>query len=328
VGGAILWPLARVWSAGARARVALYQGGFLRRYKLRKPVVSVGNLSAGGTGKTPFVIWLWRELEARGIAASVLTRGYRREDRREPMLFTSPEGSERAGDEVRLLLAAGVHPVGVAGRRELAGVEIEDQHDVDLHLLDDGFQHLALCRALDIVLLDCTRPPWEYDLLPAGRLREPMAALERADIVVLTRAYEWTQAGELERQVREANPRAFITRATTAVYAGVPGPVFAFAGIGNPKAFYDDLGRANVEVVGELSFWDHHKYSEADCARIAKRAQECGAISIVTTEKDAMNLPRIDAIPGLVVASMDMIVEAGDEIAARVVEVSRKVVAE
>ncbi len=324
MGGPILWPLARVWSAGVRARHALYRGGFIPRYRLQMPVVSVGNLSAGGTGKTPFVIWLWRELAARGIRASVLTRGYRREDRREPLLFHSPEGSEQAGDEVRLLLHAGVHPVGVAGRRELAGTAVEESEaNVNVHLLDDGFQHLALVRDLDIVLLDCTRPPWEYDLLPAGRMREPMSALERAGIVVLTRAYDWTQAGELEKQVRAQNPRALVTRATTAVQlpAGLPGPVFAFAGIGNPKAFYDDLGRAQIEVIDTLSFWDHHRYTASDRQRIVRRASDSGANTIVTTQKDALNLG--GEISGLVVAGMDLIVDEGEAVIDRVGEAIR-----
>jgi tetraacyldisaccharide 4'-kinase len=329
-----LWPLARVWEAAARARVTLYRGGFLSRYRLTKPVISIGNLSAGGTGKTPFVIWLWRELTARGLAASVLTRGYRREDRREPLVFYSSEGSERAGDEVRLLLKGGVHPVGVAAKRELAGVAIEESAAVDLHLLDDGFQRLSLIRALDIVLLDCTRPPWEYDLLPAGRLREPMSALERAGIVVLTRAYDWTQAGELEKQVRRYNKHAMVTRAVTQV-TGVGreiGPAFAFAGIGNPKAFYDDLGRANVDLLETLSFWDHHRYTAADRARIVQKAQAVGAQVLVTTEKDAMNLEGEKAagkdacstfpMP-LIVAGMDLVIEEGEAVVDRVVEAVR-----
>jgi tetraacyldisaccharide 4'-kinase len=322
MGSTLLWPLARVWSVGARARVVLYRGGFLPRYRLQKPVVSVGNLSVGGTGKTPFVIWLWRELAARGISASVLTRGYRRTDRREPLLFESPEGSERAGDEVRLLLQAGVHPVGVAGRRELAGTALEESNpSLNAHLLDDGFQHLSLMRALDIVLLDCTRPPWEYDLLPAGRLREPVTALGRADIVVLTRAYGWTQAGEIEKLVREQNRGALIARATTEVRIDVTGPAFAFAGIGNPKAFYDDLGRRNIEIVDTLSFGDHHRYTAADGEKIIQRAQAAGASVIITTEKDAMNLD--GPIPGLVIAPMELIVEEGDAIVDRVVEAIR-----
>jgi tetraacyldisaccharide 4'-kinase len=288
-------------------------------------VVSVGNLSAGGTGKTPFVLWLWRELAARGLAASVLTRGYGREDRNEPLIFHSIEGSERAGDEVRLLLHGGVHPVGVAAKRELAGVAIEESATVDLHLLDDGFQRLSLIRALDIVLLDCTRPPWEYDLLPAGRLREPMSALERAGVVVLTRAYDWTQAGELEKQVRKHNAHALVTRAVTEV-TGVSreiGPAFAFAGIGNPTAFYDDLGRANVEVVDKLSFWDHHKYSEADRTRIVQKANAAGAQVLVTTEKDAMNLGPAPFPMPLVIAGMDLVVEEGSGVVDRVVQAVR-----
>ncbi len=320
--GVALWPLARVWSAGTRARAALYEGGFLPRYQLEKPVVSVGNLSVGGTGKTPFVLWLWRELAARGVAASVLTRGYRREDAREPLLFDGPEGSEGAGDEVRLLLASGVHPVGVASRRERAGQIVEKNHQVSLHLLDDGFQRLSLVRALDIVLVDCTRPPWEFDLLPAGRLREPLSALSRAGIVVLTRAYDWTPADALERQVREHSGDALVSRATTEAVFERPdaGPVFAFAGIGNPQAFFDDLGRTGVEVAGTLSFADHHRYTAADAERIFAKARAAGAQALVTTEKDRMNW-NLDAPMPLLTAGLKLIVDRSEEILRRVLAV-------
>ena len=329
----LAWPLARVWSVGARARAALYQGGFLKRYRLGKPVVSVGNLSAGGTGKTPFVLWLWRELRARGLSASVLTRGYRRQERSEPLVFEGPENSGRAGDEVRLLLDAGVRPVGVAARRELAGVAVEDRSTVDLHLLDDGFQHLSLLRDLDIVLLDCTRPPWEYDLLPAGRLREPLSALDRADIVVLTRAYPWTQADELERLVRENNRHALLARSVTEVTGleKISGPVFAFAGIGNPKAFFDDLGRAGQrggwEVVGTLAFPDHHRYTPNDLERVTEKARKAAAAYLVTTEKDSMNLPEgaHDLAPlQLGVAGLELLVEPGSQVIDRVVRVVKR----
>lgn len=323
---AALWPLARVWSAAAQARASLYSGGFLRRYRLKQPVVSVGNLSVGGTGKTPFVIWLWRQLCARGLRASVLTRGYRREDTREPLLFRSPEGAERAGDEVQLLLRAGVQPVGVAVRREMAGVALEAENEVDLHLLDDGFQHLSLLRDLDIVLLDCTRPPWEHDVLPAGRLREPFSALARAGIIVLTRAYAWTQHEELERIVRQHNRDALLVRSATEVTGVDPakGPFFAFAGIGNPKAFFDDLGHAHAEVLDSLAFPDHHRYSTTDLTRIERRARQAGARALITTEKDRINLGEVASEIPLVVAGLNLLLEEEEKVVQRVMEALKK----
>jgi tetraacyldisaccharide 4'-kinase len=243
-------------------------------------------------------------------------------------VFRSPEGAERAGDEVRLLLEAGVQPVGVAVRREMAGVALEAEHEVDLHLLDDGFQHLSLLRDLDIVLIDCTRPPWEHDVLPAGRLREPFSALARAGIIVLTRAYAWTQHEEMERIVRAHNRNALLVRSATEVTGIDPaqGPFFAFAGIGNPKAFFDDLGRAHAEVLDYLAFPDHHRYSASDLARIEKKAREAGARAIVTTQKDRMNLGDGgsgigDGTLPLVVAGLKLLVDEEGSVVDRVMEV-------
>jgi len=334
---ALLWPAARLWSLAARARVNFYRSGRWQQQRLARPVVSVGNLSAGGTGKTPFVIWLFGALVDRDRKPAVLTRGYRRSDARETLLLlrASPiTEAAGAGDEVQVMLRRGVAPIGVDADRFRAGSVLEQRGDVDLHILDDGFQHLALERDLDIVLLDTLRPPWEDDLLPVGRLREPPSALERAGVIVLTRVQDWMVIPPLERRLQQLAPRAEIYRARTrlACPAGAEGgplaaPVLAFAGVGNPKAFFADLCLAGARVVETRSFRDHHRYTARDLRRLAQRARQVGAEALVTTEKDAANLS--DAcrngleIP-VHVAAMELEVERGAELAARVAALVRK----
>ncbi len=332
----LLWPAARAWAAAARLRASLYSSGTLKRRRLPRPVVSIGNLTAGGTGKTPFVLWLFGELERRGLRAAVLTRGYRRLDSSRILLFTGgvetadPAG---AGDEVQLMLRHGVAPIAVAADRYEAGAALERQTACSLYLLDDGFQHLALERDLDIVLIDSTRPPWTDELLPAGLLREPVAALRRANVLVFTRIQQWSDAEGLLKYARELAPQADVFLARTQLAGSVPdapiatGPVLAFAGIGNPRAFFADLCVCGLQVVGTERFRDHHLYTVKDLLKLERRAREVEAEALVTTEKDAVNLPQAFRkgleLP-LRVVRMELQVERGRELVKRIVEMARK----
>ncbi len=344
----VLWPAARLWSLAARTRVRLYASGTWRQQRLDRPVVSVGNLSAGGAGKTPFVIWLFSALVERGLRPAVLTRGYRRPAGGETLLFTRaghgaawPPDAVSAGDEVQVMLRHGLAPVGVDGNRLRAGRALEAQGAVDVHLLDDGFQHLALGRDLDIVLVDSTRPPWEDDLLPAGRLRESPSALGRAGVIVLTRVQDWTARGQLETRLRGVAPQAEIygarTRLTADVGAAEPSvpslssassqPALAFAGVGNPRAFFADLCLAGFRVVGTQPFRDHHRYTARDLRRLEQRARQVGAEALVTTEKDAANLSdscRNGLELPLRVVGMELEVEQGAALVDRVAGLVRK----
>ena len=344
----MLWPAARLWSLAARTRVRLYASGTWRQQRLDRPVVSVGNLSAGGAGKTPFVIWLFSALVERGLRPAVLTRGYRRPAGEETLLFTraghgaawTPDAVS-AGDEVQVMLRHGLAPVGVDGSRLRAGRALEAQCAVDLHLLDDGFQHLALGRDLDIVLVDSSRPPWEDDLLPAGRLREPPSALRRAGVIVLTRVQDWTAMGPMEARLRGVAPQAEIYRARTRLTAAVgaaepsvPGPApassqpaLAFAAVGNPRAFFADLCLAGFRVVGTQPFRDHHRYTARDLRRLEQRARRVGAEALLTTEKDAANLPdscRNGLELPLRVLGMELEVEQGAQLVNRVAGLVRR----
>src|SRR5215510_12218392 len=174
----LLWPFSRVYGIGSTWRAWLYSQGVLRARKLTAPVVSVGNLTVGGTGKTPMVLWLAERFTAEGKRVAILSRGYR--------------GSGETSDEIELMrtkLRDGV-VFGVGPDRFAEGRKIESKRLVDVFLLDDGFQHLALARDLDILLVDSTRPLQRERLLPAGRLREPASAIARADLVVVTRAHQ------------------------------------------------------------------------------------------------------------------------------------------
>lgn len=311
----LLAPAAWIFRAGVACRSAAYRGGWLATRHLSQPVVSVGNLSVGGTGKTPFVAYLAERLLARGRRPAILTRGYRRQSRAEliviePSARRTPDPHE-VGDEPALLAQKlPAVPIVVSPDRFRAGQAAEEQFSVDTHILDDGFQHLSLARTLDIVLLDATE---DYDagLLPAGRLREPLSALAKAHIVILTRM-EIRQSGVGSRDSGQAPdslvgkfaPEAAVFRAETVLASvqtipdGIPQddadflgvPSFAFCGIGNPRAFFQDLGRWGFHLVGRKVFPDHHGYSPAELAGLEQHARSSGAGALVTTEKDAMNL--------------------------------------
>jgi tetraacyldisaccharide 4'-kinase len=289
-----LWPAAGIYGAVVEARAALYRAKILRKRRLDGAVISVGNLTVGGTGKTPMVLWIAERLFAEGKKAAILTRGYRGGAQ------ADAAGIPRA-DEVALLRErlGGRAQLGVGSDRYSAG-KILERHGVDWFVLDDGFQHLALERDADIVLIDATDPFGGGQLLPAGRMRESRGALGRADAIVITRT---EHAPGLEAAVRRFTSApifyaqvelAAVLRAP-AMQVGLPMDrsevkVFAFCGIGNPAAFFYDLRRWEFSVAGERRFQDHHRYSAQDVARLERDAVESGAEALVCTEKDVFNL--------------------------------------
>jgi tetraacyldisaccharide 4'-kinase len=314
----VLKPLAAGFRIGVALRHTAYRRGWFETRRLNRPVVSVGNLTVGGTGKTPLVAAIARILLKRGLIPSILTRGYGRTSR-EALVVLEP-GAARTGDarqcgDEPALLARWLPeiPIVICADRHRSGRLAEDRFHVDVHLLDDGFQHVALARDLDIVVLDTTQELSDNALLPAGRQREPCSALKRADCVVLTRG-ELAGSEPLEKQVRQINPSASIFHSTTKLdhLAEVPSgriypprafegePVLAFCGLGNPQAFFADLRKWGFSVIGGKTFPDHHRYNESDIISLlpamglkpGARAQPTDeARALVTTEKDAANLP-------------------------------------
>ena len=272
-------PLSGIYGGVVRARNALYDRGTLRARRLQGPVVSVGNISAGGSGKTPFVMLLGELLKARGVKFDVLSRGYGRKSR--GVMLVDPGGlPQQFGDEPLLIARKLQVPVIVGEDRYEAGRFAESRFGRQLHLLDDGFQHRALARDFDIVLV--TPQDATDRLLPGGRLREPLASLRRADAVVLASgasAGSFPLEGKLVWRVK----RGILPQAVP------PRPV-VFCGIARPQNFVLQLRTAGIEPAAQAFYRDHHAYSEKDVRELLELKRRSEAGCFVTTEKDAVNL--------------------------------------
>ncbi len=272
-------PLSSLFGLGVRARNALYDRGIARAQKLSGVVVSIGNLSVGGSGKTPFVLLLGDLLKARGLKFDILSRGYGRKTR--GVALVDQAGSARDFGDEPLLLARRLNvPVIVGEDRHAAGIFAEQKFGPQIHLLDDGFQHRSLARDFDIVLV--TPEDVRDRLLPAGRLREPLGSLRRADAVVLTSGAS-----------REAFPLAqkVVWKARRGIVpTNIPARPVVFCGIARPQNFVAQLRTAGIEPVAEAFYRDHHAYGEQDVRDLLNLRQRSEADGFVTTEKDAVNL--------------------------------------
>src|SRR6202522_1130273 len=268
-----------IYGAAIAARNGLYERGWLRARRLQGPVVSVGNISAGGSGKTPFVILLGELLRARGIPFDVLSRGYGRKT--SGVLEVDPAGlPQEFGDEPLLIARRLRVPVVVGEDRYEAGRFAEERFGPQLHLLDDGFQHRSLARDFDIVLV--TPEDARDRLLPGGRLREPLRSLQRADAAVLT-------SGASPESFPLADKTVWRVRRGIVPQNIPPRPV-VFCGIARPQNFLLQLRAAGIDPVAEAFFRDHHAYTEKDIRDCFGLRQRSDAGGFVTTEKDAVNL--------------------------------------
>lgn len=316
----LLTPLAALYGGAIRVRSLLYSSGAFGSHRLPFPCISVGNLTLGGTGKTPLVHWMARLLQSNGFQVSILSRGYRGNHEKPGILVSDGE---------RILCSArdcGDEPYWLAGR--LQGVRVAVCRDrlraarlaedegrsklqtpnsktpTTIYLLDDGFQHRRLHRDLDIVVLDSTDPFGGGRLLPAGHLREPASALERADWAVLSRSHAAREIGDLAKRLREEFPRLRVFRAghRTSGFVRLSDqrefPPKALEGrraavlsaIGRPDIFSGDLEKAGLIVAQETFFRDHHWYTPRELQRVGAAVSEKKADLIVTTEKDAVRL--------------------------------------
>ena len=305
----LLAPLGMLFDMLARRRVAFYRGGLLRTQRLGGPVVSIGNLSVGGSGKTPVVEHLARALLAEGVPVAILSRGYRGSYRGRARLVSDGTGAQmdaaEAGDEPVMLARALPGVVVAVGRKRVdAGRLVEERFGRRVHLLDDGFQHLALARQLDVVCVgggDLVDRP-----LPAGRLRESPSALSRADVVLA-----------MDGEATAADVRRFAPRADVHVVRRLTGPVldaagatcpvparpFLVSGIARPERFEQDARAVCPAPAGAAAFGDHHAWSAGERQALATQAQRAGADAVLTTAKDAVRLPAtLGGLPVLVLA--------------------------
>ena len=307
-------PLLLPFSAGFRFGVALRHAGYKRGWfkirRLARPVVSIGNLTVGGTGKTPLVACIANILLRQGWKPSILTRGYGRSNKAE-MIVLEPGAGRRAdaqeiGDEPALLARMLPEvPLVMCADRFRGGQAAEERFQVDAHILDDGFQHLALARDVDLIALDATQTISDRHLLPAGRQREPLSALRRAQMVVLTRT-DSADPNPLEELVLKIHPAAKVFRSRTELLGwsdALSGEAIssegiraqkaaAFCGIGNARAFFADLRRWGFSLLTEDAFPDHHVYTGEEIEQLVADARKNGASALLTTQKDAVKFSR------------------------------------
>ncbi len=306
-----LTELAMVYSAGLDAYLVPYQTGIRKQYRLPCPVVSIGNMTTGGTGKTPMTRRLCELLQASGVTVCVLNRGYRGGSEYGAAVVSTRErverGSEEAGDEAYLLARSLPGVPVIAGKdRRRTGMLAWEQFRPDAILLDDGMQFYQLYRDLDIVLLDAARPFDNGWTLPRGLLREPPAHLRRAGAVVLTNSQR-VDAHELEalrRKVQRFAPRASVY---TAAYQPVRlralcgdgqrgvewlrgRRVASLCALANPAGFEDTLIRAGAELVHTARFPDHHRPSGDEVVLASERALALSAEAVIVTDKDAVKI--------------------------------------
>jgi tetraacyldisaccharide 4'-kinase len=326
----VLAPLGVAYGAAGGAWRALYRAGVLPVERVAAPVISVGNITAGGTGKTPLVEWLARAAAREGRRVCILTRGYGRPEAGKRVVVSDGErvlaGAREAGDEPRLL-AENLRGLPVAvvsdANRVAAALWASENLRSEVFILDDGFQHLRIARDLNILTLDATDPWGGGRLLPRGRLREPLGEMKRADLIVVTRAEVAGDVEDLRTRATSLSGGRPVLVARTAtlritplvappfettdgahdtndlsqtLLAGIPQPLAAFCAIGNPQAFFAHARREGLTLEHTRAFADHHAYTQRDVDACVREALRCGARGLLTTAKDAVKLRALDFV--------------------------------
>jgi tetraacyldisaccharide 4'-kinase len=315
------------YTGGMQLRNVCYARGIFTVHDLGRPTISVGNITTGGTGKTPVVLWLARHLRDRGNRPAILLRGYG---------STLEDGS----DEQQLLDAAlndGSAPVipvrANPSRVDSAKTVLTDDPAIDVFILDDAFQHRRVKRHLDLVLISSIEPFGFNHVLPRGLLREPLGGLERASAFVLTRCSQTdgNRLVDIQQTIRRFNAAAPIFRSDH-VHCSVHLPasqrhvpitslaeekLFAFAGIGDPESLGSQLTSQGCTVVGHRWFADHHNYTAADIQQLKSQAAQAGAAKLVTTQKDWVKIARVVSSiaesPQFAVVELSIVMPESDE---------------
>jgi len=290
----LLAPAAAVYAVVIRLRNFLYSRGLLKIHQASAAVISIGNITTGGTGKTPLVVWLYNEithnskLKIQNYNCAILTRGYK--------------AAQNSTDEpVILAESCPQAPVIINPDRVAGAAKAVEEFGTNVLIMDDGFQHRQLARDLDIVAIDATCPFGYGKILPAGFLREPISSLKRADAIVITRCDQSTDAelARLEDKLRGINPNMLIARSMHSPVLAKSSDdeqirleqlkgkkIFAFCGIGNPDAFFNTIKKLGCELVSSEIFDDHYHYTDKDIDAISAHADEFKADLILTTQKD------------------------------------------
>lgn len=312
---ALIWLPAKLYELAVRLRVAAYETEYRKPKRLDATVIGVGNITLGGTGKTPMVAYIARYVKSEDHSVAILTRGYGRTSSGMRALNTESDSIHNAqahnsysefGDEP-LMLARDLPdiPIVINKDRYEGGRWAIDALGAEVLVLDDAYQHLALSRDLNILLIDATDPFGGFEMVPFGRLREPLYAIKRADLVIVTRAdkpFDQDQTNAIIKhfcgnKVPVMHAYASITRLRhietaemyeTNQFTGWNAAVMC--GIGNPQAFADDILQVGINIVSENFFPDHHAFMQQDLDRVTHAAQDAGADMIITTEKDAVRL--------------------------------------
>ncbi|PUU94230.1 MULTISPECIES: tetraacyldisaccharide 4'-kinase [Halanaerobium] len=307
----ILFLLSLFYSQLAKIRSILYQNNILKKKTADVPVISVGNITTGGTGKTPFTAFLAEQLKA-DYRIAIISRGYgASKDVEEPFLIKDRDqlyaDAARAGDELFMLARRNDDLIFIRSASRYQGTKLAQEKGADLILLDDGFQHYQLKRQADIVLIDAEKPFSNNRVLPAGLLREPFAALKRADLFLINRSenVDFNRIKELKNSLNTLSPlNKGVFRAETRLESCVSvasqvqenldflkeKKVFAFSGIGSPEAFKKSIESAGARVVSYRIFKDHYNYQKEDLLTLLDQYSASQADLILTTEKDAVKL--------------------------------------
>jgi tetraacyldisaccharide 4'-kinase len=318
---ALLWAPTKLYELGVRLRISAYETDYLKPERLGATVISVGNITVGGTGKTPLVEYIARYLRRESHSVAILTRGYGRASSGR-LVLNNPRDASTASARIKdsasyrdygdepLMLARALPdvPIVIDKRRYEAGLWAERELGSEVLILDDGYQHLGLARDLNILLIDATDPFGGLDMAPMGRLREPLYGVRRADVVIITRADRPFDQGRTLAVIKyfcgEKIPVLYVSSPIAGLRHLESGETYdarqfvgwsaaVMCGIGNPHAFADNILQVGMNIVSESFFRDHHPFTQEDMDGVLSAARARGADLIVTTEKDAVRLEEI-----------------------------------
>jgi tetraacyldisaccharide 4'-kinase len=324
--------LSLLYLLGYVIRKAFYRLSIIKVKELRAKVISVGNITLGGSGKTPFVLYLAHKLKERGFNFAILTRGYGRKKKivKELRLIETPDIRwEEVGDEP-LLLSQHLSEITVLIDKDRygSGKIAIDKYKANVLILDDGFQHWRLKRDIDILMIDCTQNLDKEMLFPSGRLREPLSSLKRAGIFILTRADQSPYAEKLKAVLRKYNRQAPIVETILEVTSVINWKdkteidleslkgkkAVIFCGIGNPHSFEITLKSLEIEIKNAFFFVDHYIYTRKNLLSLDEKGKELGADFLITTEKDSIRLPQINDLKNpLLVVNIELRITSGEE---------------